>query len=193
MVYIFSYSQRDNFLPFYEKMLISRKIFLETIVSGMKLFRLSQKKIIMIGTAILSILFLQKRKPVPRHPFVFYKQQDRPCCGRILLPISGAVLTLSVRMYGNYRGSTTADTASATGRNLMLDVMKALCDCALVNGVKQIIGTYPRSRLRLYRRLGEKPSVLCSGDINGYEFCVGVLDINLLTLRRLTELRQRPF
>lgn len=194
MVYIFSYSQRDNFLPFYEKMLISRKIFFGNHREWHEALQVEPEEdyydrncnpLYIVSTeeetgATASVRVLQTTGPTMlRQDFAPYFRG----CPDIISP---DVWELSWFC-------TTADTASATGRNLMLDVMKALCDCALVNGVKQIIGTYPRSRLRLYRRLGEKPSVLCSGDINGYEFCVGVLDINLLTLRRLTELRQRPF
>ncbi|GAN68421.1 acyl-homoserine-lactone synthase [Acetobacter orleanensis] len=194
MIYTFFYNERENFFPIYEKILISRKVFFGNHQEWLQALRVDPQEdrydrdwnpfyIVSIEEAtgtIASVRVLPTTGPTMlRQDFARYF----PGCPDIISP---DVWELSWFC-------TTADTASPVGRNLMLDVLKTLCDYALANGVKQVIGTYPQSRLRLYRRLKISPSVIRCGDINGHEFCVSVLDINLLTLRHLTELRLSPF
>lgn len=194
MIHSFSYDQRNNFLPFYEKMLLTREVFFRNHQEWHQALQVEPEE------------DEYDRRCNPLYIVATGEQTDGTASIRVL-PTTGPTM-LRQDFASLFRGCpdvispdvwelswfcTTADTASLTGRNLMLDVMITLCDYALVNGVKQIIGTYPRSRLRLYRRLGVVPSVICSGDLNGHEFCVGVLDINLLTLRHLREQRNRPF
>ncbi|OUJ05197.1 acyl-homoserine-lactone synthase [Acetobacter malorum] len=194
MIYEFSYDERHQFLSVYEKMLISRKNFFENYPEWGQAFqpcpvedeydrRCSPFYIVGLqdsSDAVASVRIMPTTGPTMlREEFSPYF----PYCPDIISPDIWELSYLS----------TTADTTSLAGRNLMLDVLKTVYARAFANGIKQVVGTYPRSKLRLYRRLECLPFPLCEGDINGQEFCVGVWDISPLTLRHLTELQLRPF
>ncbi|GBQ07127.1 acyl-homoserine-lactone synthase [Acetobacter cerevisiae] len=194
MIYEFSYDERDQYLSVYEKMLGSRKKFFENYPEWSRAFhpcpveddydrRCSPFYIVGLqdgGDAVASVRIMPTTGPTMlRDEFAPYFQG----CPDI---ISSDIWELSYF-------STTADTSSLAGRNLMLDVLKTVYARAFANGIKQIIGTYPRSKLRLYRRLECLPSPICEGEINGQEFGVGVWDVSPLALRHLAELQLRPF
>ncbi|MBS1000283.1 hypothetical protein JK169_04520 [Acetobacter persici] len=194
MIYHFSYNERNHFPEIYEKILHSRRVFFEKNSEWNDFFHKTPEEdrydlecnplyIVAVedgGDAVASVRILPTTGPTMlRQDFApFFKG-----CPDIISP---DVWELSWFC-------TSADTSSPAGRNLLLDVLKTVCEYSLANDIRQIIGTYPRARMRLYRRLGAVPYALCSGEISGQEFCVGVLDITLLTLRHVTEVQQRPF
>lgn len=194
MIYTFCYNERENFLSVYEDILRARRVFFENNPEWHQALRIDPQE----------DQYDRDLNPL----YIVSREEETGSVASVrVLPTTGPTM-LRQDLARYFQGCpdiispdvwelswfcTTADTASLAGRNLMLDVLRTLCDCALTNGVRQIIGTYPQSRLRLYRRLGAVPSVICSSEINQQEFYVGVLDINMLTLRHLTELRLSPF
>lgn len=194
MIYEFSYDERHQFLSVYEKMLGARKKFFENYPEWHQAFqpcpledeydrRCSPFYIVGLedgGEAVASVRIMPTTGPTMlRQEFAPYFQG----CPDI---ISSDIWELSYF-------STTADTSSLVGRNLMLDVLKTAYARGFANGIKQVVGTYPKSKLRLYRRLEWLPFPICEGEIKGQEFVTGVWDVNPLTLRHLAELQLRPF
>nr|WP_298795850.1 acyl-homoserine-lactone synthase [uncultured Acetobacter sp.] len=194
MVYEFSYKEREQYFSVYEKMLASREYFFEWHPEWHGAFEPTPAEddldrlynpfyIVAVDDTeeiIASVRILPTTGPtLLRQKFArFFK-----ACPDIISP----------DVWEASYFSTTADTSLPAGRSLVVDMLKAVYECAFSSGVSQIIGTYPRSKLRLYRRLNCSPVSVCSGDINGQEFCVGVWDITPLLLRHLVELQLRPF